>query len=59
MIVFRYIRSGENNLNGIIPSELGLIDTLEEIDFSGNILTASIPSEIGELDNLEAIDLGM
>ena len=58
MIVFRYMHIGENNLNGIIPSELGLIDSLEEIDFSGNVLTGSIPSEIGEIDNLEEINLG-
>ena len=53
------IHSGENNLNGLIPSELGLIDTLEEINFSDNELTGLIPSEIGLIENLEEINLGM
>ena len=52
------IHSGENKLNGTIPSELGLIDGLEEIDFSDNDLTGSIPSEIGLIEDLEEIDLG-
>ena len=53
------MHSGQNNLDGIIPSELGLIDSLEDIDFSDNVLTGSIASEIGQMDNLEEINLGM
>jgi hypothetical protein len=51
------INLSENQLTGNIPSELGLLITLEELDLSGNKLTGKIPSEIGSLTGLTFVDL--
>jgi Leucine-rich repeat (LRR) protein len=40
---------------GILPTELGLLTTLEELDLRENQLTGKIPSEIGVLTS--AVDL--
>jgi len=52
---FRYLNS--NNLDGTIPSEIGLLLLLTQLDLDTNDLSGSIPSEIGELSSLARIDL--
>jgi hypothetical protein len=47
----------ENELTGNIPSEVGLLTTLEELDLRENQLTGKIPSELGLLTNLTFVDL--
>lgn len=37
---------GFNQLTGTIPTELGLLDTLEYLDLSNNLLSGIVPSEI-------------
>ena len=46
-----------NNFSGLIPTELGLLSNLKELDFSFNKLTGSIPSELGLLTYLTSINL--
>ena len=41
-----------NNLNGTIPSELGLLPNIWELDLSNNKLVGSVPSELGQLTTL-------
>ena len=47
-----------NNLSGPIPTEIGNLTNLREIDFLSNNLSDIIPAEIGNLTNLEKLDLG-
>jgi hypothetical protein len=42
----------ENNLNGTIPTEIGLIEKLQHLDLGNNSLTGAIATEIGLLDLL-------
>ena len=48
----------ENELAGIIPSELGKLNNLGTLNLTSNRLTGSIPAEFGHLLNLESLDLG-
>lgn len=41
-----------NNLNGTIPSELGLLPNLLNLWMSQNKLTGTLPSELGQLTTL-------
>ena len=52
------LRLGDNQLSGLIPSELGNLDNLEWLNLSNNQLSGLIPSELGNLDNLELLGLG-
>jgi hypothetical protein len=42
----------DNELRGLLPSEIGLLSNLEYLDFQRNILTGEIPEELGELTRL-------
>ena len=46
-----------NHLTGRIPSNLGDLANLQEMDLSDNHLTGSIPPELGNLANLRKLDL--
>jgi len=46
-----------NNLNGNIPPELGIMDNLSDLRLFGNPLSGSIPSELGDLGNLIMLGL--
>lgn len=47
----------ENQLNGIIPPEIGNLSSLKILDLGWNQLSGPIPSELGNLINLEWIEL--
>jgi len=47
----------DNNLSGILPSELGNLTSLTVLNLSWNSLTGAIPTEIGGLTNLGNLDL--
>lgn len=46
-----------NNLNGTIPPEMGLMTSLITLHLDGNQLIGSIPPEIGNMFNLESLQL--
>ena len=46
-----------NNLQGVIPAELGALTHLESIDLSNNGLTGTIPVELANLSQLSTLDL--
>ncbi|KAG8389830.1 hypothetical protein BUALT_Bualt01G0019200 [Buddleja alternifolia] len=47
-----------NQLSGLIPQEIGLMRSLEGVDFFGNNLTGSIPATFGNLTKLKSLSLG-
>ena len=47
-----------NQLTGPLPSELGDLTNLQELDLGSNELTGLLPSELGNLANLQQLDLG-
>ena len=56
--ILHSISLNNNNLTGQIPSELGNLSYLEELDLGCNNLTGNIPSELGNLNKLERLHLG-
>ena len=46
-----------NNLTGMIPTELGNLTNLENLNLTGNKLSGAIPTELGNLTNLEDLNL--
>lgn len=48
---------GSNNLNGVLPTELGSLWDLEHLDLRGNRLKGMIPSELCNLSRLISLDL--
>ena len=47
-----------NNLSGVLPSELGNLPHLEWLNLNNNQLSGSIPSALGNLANLELLHFG-
>ena len=47
----------KNGLSGTIPSEIGLLINIIEIDIDTNALTGSIPTEFGNLEKIVLLDL--
>ncbi len=50
---------GDNNLNGIIPSEIRQLDALTSLSLPENQLSEEIPVEIGQLLNLTHLNLSL
>ena len=46
-----------NQLAGLIPTELGTLSNLQELQLSSNQLTGPIPTELGTLSNLQELQL--
>jgi len=46
-----------NNLEGSLPSEIGMLSSLTHLDLDINFITGTIPSEIGMLSSLYWLDL--
>ena len=53
----RICSTDENNLVGTIPTAIGLLTTLAELDLHSNEISGSIPTEIGTLTSLSYLDL--
>ena len=51
------IELGDSGLNGTIPSDLGNLDGLRDLNLGGNHLTGTIPSQLGNLSNLRYLTL--
>ena len=47
----------ENNLNGTIPHDIGLLSHMEILNLTKNTLSGSIPVSIGIMSSLKSIDL--
>ena len=47
-----YFDLGQNDLNGTLPSEIGLMTELESLVLSGNGFFGALPSELGQLTRL-------
>ena len=47
----------QNNLSGMLPSEMGQLDKLVYVELGSNRLIGSIPKEIGKLANLRELNL--
>ena len=48
---------GDNNLNGMLPAELGNLSSLTSLNLRYNPLSGRIPAELGNLGNLRALRL--
>jgi hypothetical protein len=48
-----FLGFGENSLNGLIPSELGLMTSIRYLDFDANNISGPLPTELGRMTNLE------
>ncbi|MBO1351433.1 MAG: putative Ig domain-containing protein [Hormoscilla sp. GUM202] len=46
-----------NNLNGTLPSELGDLSSLLDLELYSNSLSGTLPSELGDLSNLQKLEL--
>jgi hypothetical protein len=49
---YLYLQFYNENLEGTLPPELGLLTSLVDIDLSNNALAGSLPSELGLLEQL-------
>ncbi|MFN8487227.1 MAG: fibronectin type III domain-containing protein [Caldilineaceae bacterium] len=49
------LNMGGNNMQGVIPVEIGNFTSLRQLQLRDNALTGSIPSEIGNLTNLQRL----
>jgi hypothetical protein len=56
-LVVTKIHLPNSGLSGTLPSQLGLLSHLQEIDLRGNLIRGSIPNEISRLTQLELLDL--
>ncbi|XP_042951850.1 tyrosine-sulfated glycopeptide receptor 1-like isoform X1 [Carya illinoinensis] len=54
---FGTINLRNNSLSGTIPTEIGCLKRLRNLDLSHNKLKGTIPTQISELTNLEYLDL--
>ncbi|MDX8339277.1 leucine-rich repeat protein [Draconibacterium sp. IB214405] len=50
------IELDENNLAGLLPESIGLMDQITNLHLSDNQLSGSLPSELFQLNNIERID---
>ncbi|XP_031280253.1 receptor-like protein 19 [Pistacia vera] len=57
LILFTSIDLSNNNFEGPMPEEIGLLKSLHLLNLSHNALTSPIPSSIGNLLQLESLDL--
>ena len=46
-----------NALDGVLPSELGLMTNLRELDLAINDLSGPLPSQLGRLTMLNSLDI--
>ncbi|GJN22138.1 hypothetical protein PR202_gb09676 [Eleusine coracana subsp. coracana] len=46
-----------NNINGLIPEDIGKLTKLKTLDLSSNHFSGEIPSSVGHLESLQYLDL--
>ncbi|AES80522.1 putative protein kinase RLK-Pelle-LRR-XI-1 family [Medicago truncatula] len=52
-----YLKISNNHFTDSIPTEIGLLQRLEELDLGGNELSGTIPNEVAELPKLRMLNL--
>ena len=53
-----YVGAGHTNFGGTVPTEIGLLSKLVELDLSGSAhMSGSLPTELGLLQNLQRVDI--
>ena len=57
LLIAGWLHLFEDDLNGTIPTELGLLSNLEILGLAKSHLTGTIPTEVGLLSNLEWLGL--
>ncbi|KAK6943177.1 Leucine-rich repeat [Dillenia turbinata] len=57
LTTFTCVDFSENNLDDLIPDEMGELRFLHVLNLSGNALSGNIPSSLGKLKQLESLDL--
>jgi Leucine-rich repeat (LRR) protein len=50
-----FLCSANNAFTGGLPSEVGGISTLKELDVSGNLITGTIPTNLGNLPAVQKL----
>lgn len=50
--------NGNSRVSGSLPTEMGLMKKLRELDLTGTSVDGSLPTELGNLVDLEVLDLG-
>lgn len=55
--IYREFNDDENGLDGSLPESIGNLESLKQLDLSGNMLSGELPSNIRNLTNLEEISL--
>jgi len=53
VISFFYRLLQNNNINGLIPAEIGKLTKLKTLDLSSNHFSGEIPSTVGHLESLQ------
>ncbi|CAL5023928.1 unnamed protein product [Urochloa decumbens] len=53
----KMLNLGYNNLNGVIPKEIGQLKSVTILNFSSNSLSGEIPPQLHSLTNLQVLDL--
>jgi hypothetical protein len=53
----KYLYLNNNNMDGLIPTTMGDLKSLVELDISNNRLTGSLPSNLGDLTTLQILKL--
>ncbi|CAD6226149.1 unnamed protein product [Miscanthus lutarioriparius] len=56
-INLQWLQIANNNISGVIPSDIGNLAGLEMLDFGKNLLTGVIPESIGKLTRLQLLAL--
>jgi hypothetical protein len=52
-----FLNMAQNNLRGLIPQEIGLLNDLQRLNLSYNQFLGTIPVELGNLQNVQVLDL--
>jgi Leucine-rich repeat (LRR) protein len=52
-VFFVYRLLQNNNINGLIPAEIGKLTKLKTLDLSSNHFSGEIPSSAGHLESLQ------
>ncbi|CAB9504842.1 Leucine Rich Repeat [Seminavis robusta] len=55
LAVMEYLAFSDNLLSGTIPTEVGLLPSIQKLRFDRNTFTGAIPTEIGNLTTLEEV----